>query len=81
MADLQPSDLWHFERHLRFASERLSLSDGVNEHGDRLLTVSVEDGDHLVEVALPWGAVRELAQEVLPEWLYGPTVLDVADRG
>lgn len=69
-ATAQPDDLWHFERHRGFWSEGLSLSDGgVREDGTRVLGLWAEDGDHMVKVTLPWAAVRELADEILPDWL------------
>lgn len=73
MADTAP-DLWYFERQDRFVIERVSLSDGgVREDGERMLDLWAEDGDHMVKIALPWAAVRELADEVLPDWVHATT--------
>ena len=86
MADDQaPDALWHFERTHRFGGpERVGLSDGgTTPAGDRYLDLSVwnDDENMWITVALPWAAVRELADEVIQDWLYTPSVAGAHDAG
>jgi hypothetical protein len=74
VADDQAPDLWQFAVVDRFVTVGLSISDGGERDGERLLDVWAEDGDHMVKVSLPWAAVRELADEALQDWLYDPSV-------